>query len=234
MMLYIYYGISIYIYRTQCNSCLLFAHVRFIPSSSSHCSLPSRERTRARRGAATAAPVCGASTMAPAHDEADPAHADTAALRETCDRACSSRRRNALHQLCGAAHMLLQSAGGFTAACDSGIARSVAFILLLLAAASQAVLEESQSCDDTLADMKLSLKCAPHVVVPEMLELPSFAFKNCTQLRSVFLPESLRSIGSSAFSGCTSLEEVHFPTTLEYIGSCTSLRRQFRCKRSPV
>ncbi len=42
-------------------------------------------------------------------------------------------------------------------------------------------------------------------------------FKNCTALRSIVLPNSVKTVEMSAFSGCTSLESVTFGNGLEYI-----------------
>lgn len=54
------------------------------------------------------------------------------------------------------------------------------------------------------------------------------AFKNCSSLREVVLPESVSSIPAQLFEGCTSLEKVSFSDSLTSIGShafngCSSL-----------
>ena len=54
------------------------------------------------------------------------------------------------------------------------------------------------------------------------------AFKNCSALTSVTIPNSVTSIGSSAFESCTSLTSVTIPNSVTSIGSfafygCTSL-----------
>ncbi len=53
-------------------------------------------------------------------------------------------------------------------------------------------------------------------------------YANCTALKKIILPNTLKSIGDSAFSGCSNLSEVVFPENLEIIESyafqnCTSL-----------
>ena len=56
----------------------------------------------------------------------------------------------------------------------------------------------------------------------------SYAFSNCTSLTSVEIPNSVTSIGSYAFSNCTSLTSVEIPNSMTLIGNhafyyCTSL-----------
>lgn len=50
-------------------------------------------------------------------------------------------------------------------------------------------------------------------------ELPSKFCMNCTELKSVVLPESIVEIGSSAFKGCTALENIDLPTSVTEIGA---------------
>lgn len=56
------------------------------------------------------------------------------------------------------------------------------------------------------------------------------AFKNCTSLTGITIPNSITSIGSSAFSGCTSLTSVTIPNSITDMGNrlffgCTSLTK---------
>ncbi len=47
----------------------------------------------------------------------------------------------------------------------------------------------------------------------------SYAFSNCTGLKTVTISEGIYSIGESAFEGCTSLKTVSLPETMSSIGS---------------
>lgn len=69
------------------------------------------------------------------------------------------------------------------------------------------------------------------LVIEEGVQTISYAaFRDCTALTEVFLPESLLSVATRTFKGCTALTAVHFPENLKYINSemftgCTSLER---------
>ena len=59
-------------------------------------------------------------------------------------------------------------------------------------------------------------------------QIPSEAFRNCTSLQTLVLPDSVTYIDSGAFRGCTSLRSVTLPANLERIGTsvfdgCTAL-----------
>lgn len=59
-------------------------------------------------------------------------------------------------------------------------------------------------------------------------EIGMGAFCNCTKLESIALPDQLKSIGISAFSGCTALQSITIPKGVEVIASqvfsdCSSL-----------
>ena len=45
------------------------------------------------------------------------------------------------------------------------------------------------------------------------------AFRLCTKITSVILPENVKSVGNFAFNGCQSLMKVSLPSTMETIGS---------------
>ena len=71
-----------------------------------------------------------------------------------------------------------------------------------------------------------ALKTAP---IPETVtNVENYAFYNCSALEMVSLPEGLTSIGSNTFRGCSNLATVKLPESLQTIGSyafrdCTSL-----------
>lgn len=68
-----------------------------------------------------------------------------------------------------------------------------------------------------------------HVVIPEgTLKIPSWAFSDCENLKSVALPTGLTSIENGAFNGCTGLTSIELPGSLTNIGlgaflHCTGL-----------
>lgn len=68
-----------------------------------------------------------------------------------------------------------------------------------------------------------------HVVIPEgTLKIPSRAFSDCENLKSVALPTGLTSIENGAFNGCTGLTSIELPGSLTNIGlgaflHCTGL-----------
>ena len=67
------------------------------------------------------------------------------------------------------------------------------------------------------------------VYIPESVtSIGNSVFYGCTSLASVYIPESVTSIGNEAFSGCTSLTSVYIPNSVTSIGGgvlgeCTSL-----------
>lgn len=75
-------------------------------------------------------------------------------------------------------------------------------------------------CDETVS----------YVVIEEGVEhIGSYAFSNCTGLRSVEIPNSVKTLGDSVFSNCFILEDVNLPNTIASIGKyvfhhCHSLK----------
>ena len=66
---------------------------------------------------------------------------------------------------------------------------------------------------------------AEELVIPDQIrsmdivEITGRLFENHTELVSVSIPDTVRSIGERAFSGCTQLMNVSFPASLTYIGN---------------
>ena len=61
-----------------------------------------------------------------------------------------------------------------------------------------------------------------------MAQIGEYAFRNCTSLQTISIPDSVTSIGSDAFYGCTSLKSFQIPPNLEAMGTavfqnCSSL-----------
>lgn len=58
------------------------------------------------------------------------------------------------------------------------------------------------------------------VVVPEsVLVIHAYAFRGCTALKTVELSEGLRTIGAGAFGGCTALTEIRLPNSVTSLNS---------------
>lgn len=57
------------------------------------------------------------------------------------------------------------------------------------------------------------------IYVPDSVKkIGDYTFQNCTDLKSVRLPKGLESIGRSAFRGCTALSQIMVPSTVTHIG----------------
>ena len=85
----------------------------------------------------------------------------------------------------------------------------------------EAVITDAKSYIET-ADIPESINGRP------VTRIEGFAFRDCTSLLSVTIPNSVTGIGSSAFSGCTALSGVTIPKSVTSIGDyvfkdCTGL-----------
>jgi len=68
------------------------------------------------------------------------------------------------------------------------------------------------------------------IVIPDSVTtIGNEVFSGCTSLQSIVIPDSVTTIGESAFSGCTSLQSIVIPDSVAVIGggtfyNCTSLQ----------
>lgn len=70
-----------------------------------------------------------------------------------------------------------------------------------------------------------TLLCCPagksgvYAIPAEVAFIGHYAFKGCSLLTDVTLPEGLREIGTQAFCGCTGLDEIVIPDSVEFVGN---------------
>ncbi len=58
------------------------------------------------------------------------------------------------------------------------------------------------------------------ISIPEgVTSIPESAFADCTALKTVILPESIKRIENDAFSGCCNLKSVNLPDSIEFLAS---------------
>ena len=98
----------------------------------------------------------------------------------------------------------------------------------------EACLLTNELDDGTLEITKYVGNSATYVIPGEIdgkkvTEIGDSAFKGCTELTSITIPDGVTSIGNNAFSGCTSLETVTIPASVTYVRDsafygCTSLK----------
>ena len=71
---------------------------------------------------------------------------------------------------------------------------------------------------DISNDMFADCKELRSIVIPESVKsIGSFAFNNCTSLDNIIIPESVTYIGNNAFYECISLNSIVIPESIEYI-----------------
>lgn len=97
-----------------------------------------------------------------------------------------------------------------------------------------------KTCSVTYEDTNLN-SYAGNIIIPEKVTFENveytvtcisyLAFSDCPRLKSVILPNTIETIGSSAFSGCVQLVEIHLPEKvkeLEYaFKGCVSLEKVY-------
>jgi hypothetical protein len=84
-----------------------------------------------------------------------------------------------------------------------------------------------RSVDNSVSVVAGDEKYAGRIVIPSQVtyegktynvtSVSNSAFKDCTELISLYLPEGLKSMGSMMFSGCTSLACLNIPNSVTYI-----------------
>lgn len=55
------------------------------------------------------------------------------------------------------------------------------------------------------------------ITIPQMSRIGAYAFRSCTRLVSVTLPNGITAVNSYAFAGCTALTTINFPASLSEI-----------------
>ena len=99
--------------------------------------------------------------------------------------------------------------------------------LLHAGAESQKLYQDSLYYSVTARNEVVIKQARPSVTdveVPEEIdgcpvtEIGNYAFRSCTRLQRIVIPETVRKIGHMAFSGCTRLTEVSIPDTVTQVG----------------
>lgn len=118
---------------------------------------------------------------------------------------------------------------------------SLLFILLLCFCIPAPVYGEG-SGDYTYSVIGGEITITGFTDTPESLDIPSYiddlpvtsirdnAFFNCTSLKNITLPETLKAMGHHCFYDCSQLQEIHLPNSITSIGMgcfdrCTSLKK---------
>ncbi|MBO7302693.1 MAG: InlB B-repeat-containing protein, partial [Clostridia bacterium] len=70
----------------------------------------------------------------------------------------------------------------------------------------------TEGSEITITGVKDKTKTS-YVIPNSVMSIDSFAFENCTNLKSITIPSSVKSIGRCAFKGCSSLTSVTFNRT---------------------
>ena len=89
------------------------------------------------------------------------------------------------------------------------------------------LISKAKTAEVTSGEEKYSAEVViPSSITVEGQEYPvtsigETAFRYCSSLTSITIPNSVRSIGESAFSGCSGLTSVTIPNSVTSIGFCT-------------
>mgnify|MGYP002802550227 CR=1 FL=1 len=89
--------------------------------------------------------------------------------------------------------------------------------------------EENKTCEITdYTGSATTLDIPSELDGYTVTSIGEYAFRNCSSLTSINIPDSVTSIGDSAFGGCTSLTSINIPDSVTSIGSeafcdCVSL-----------
>lgn len=107
----------------------------------------------------------------------------------------------------------------------------MAAVVGCVAARADSVRDSVLTVTEPLTELKYAERADFHTVVfaSRPAVIPAYAFRECTNLREVRLPESVRDIKSQAFVYCRSLRSINLPDGMTHIGAnvfsfCTSLR----------
>lgn len=96
--------------------------------------------------------------------------------------------------------------------------------------------EFALSEDGTCYFLRRVSKCTkPDIVVPStyndlpVVSISNYAFRNCTTMKSIVIPDSVQQIGIESFIGCTDLESVTMEgvvsVSISAFSGCTSLKK---------
>lgn len=106
----------------------------------------------------------------------------------------------------------------------------MAAVVGCVAARADTVRDSVLTVTEPLTELKYAERADFHTVVfkSRPTVIPAYAFRECTNLREVRLPESVRDIKSQAFVYCRSLQSINLPEGMTHIGAnvfsfCTSL-----------
>ena len=68
----------------------------------------------------------------------------------------------------------------------------------------------------SMAQIAVAQTCAN--VINGHVDIPENAFKDCTSLKSITIPDSVKVVGHEAFEDCTDLASVNIGDGVQYIG----------------